>query len=99
MQRKADKMSFLFFYYFCVYGGLLGYAEYQRGTGKYLGHCNELEHFSWLQICSSGLVWFITGFFSCCSGIDNVRKQVFLEILKLKFRHGVILKGSSRTFL
>lgn len=48
MQRKADKISFSIFFSFCVYGGLLGYAECQRGTGKYLGHCYELEHFSWL---------------------------------------------------
>lgn len=48
MQKKTDKVSSCIFFSFCVYGGLLEYAEYQRGTEEYLSHCSELEHFSWL---------------------------------------------------
>jgi len=39
MQIISDKMSFsIFYYYFCVCGGLLGYAEYRSSAGKNLGH-------------------------------------------------------------
>lgn len=48
MQRKADKMSSSIFFLFVSIVSMVGYAEYQRGTGKYLGHCSELDHFNWL---------------------------------------------------
>lgn len=46
----------VFFSSFPVHSGLLGNAEYNSGTGKYLGRCYELEHFGLLQIFRSKLI-------------------------------------------